>query len=613
MEQQQSIPKRKDVDPAATWSVEDLFAAEEDWEKAFEEVQDCPEVLGAYRGHLADGAATLFGFLKKSEEYERKILRLAGYAGLRGDEDTTEPTAQARKGRLYGWIARAQSAAAFSAPEILAIPDETLESMMEEEPGLRVYRRYFDQIRRRRAHTLSEAEEKLLAAAGEIAEGPQDIFEALVYADMKFPGVRDLSGTRYELTNGTYNTLMEKNEVSLRRNTFAQFYGEYGKHQNTLAAMLSAQVKQQVFFARARKYGSAREAALDENEVPLSVYDNLIAAVHDNMDAMYRYVRLRKKRMQREELHMYDIYVPLVPDSSRVIPFEEAKQEVLEATKVLGEEYSEVLARSFDERWMDIYENQGKRSGGYCSFTQVHPYVLLNYQDNLNSEFTLAHEMGHAMHSYLSDRYQPQVYSSYVIFVAEVASTCNEALLMQHLLGKTKDKKERAVLINYFLDQFRTTLYRQTMFAEFEKNIYETAERGESLTAEVLNREYLRLNREYYGPDMVMDPEIALEWARIPHFYYNFYVYQYATGFSAAIALSQRILTEGEPAVKDYLDFLKSGCSADPVTLLQRAGVDMTTAEPVNEALKVFGDLVDELDALLDDLDGNRKHGSKKK
>ncbi|MCD8054333.1 MAG: oligoendopeptidase F [Lachnospiraceae bacterium] len=602
MQKNHTIPKRAEVDPAATWAVEDLFPDEAAWEKAFEEVQDYPQAMQAFRGHLAEGGAALLDYLKTAEMYEKKILRLDGYASLRADEDTADTQAQARKGRLFAWLAQAESETAFALPELLAISDQRLEEEIAEEPELAGYRRYFTQKRRRKAHILSEPEEKLLAAAGEMGDAPQSIYGSLVYADMKFPSVRDMLGNRHELTNASYATLMQSHDEGLRKNTFVQLYEEYEKLQNTFAALLNAQVKQQLFFARARKYGSAREAALDRTEVPVSVYDNLLTAVHDNLEAMYRYVRLRKKRMRREDLHMYDVYVSLVPGSDRVIPFEEAKQDVLAATAVLGEEYSQALAEGFASRWIDVYENQGKRSGAYSSFSQVHPYVLLNYQDNLNSEFTVAHEMGHAMHSYLSHSHQPHVYSSYVIFVAEVASTCNEALLMQYLLQKTEDKKERAVLLNYFLEQFRTTVYRQAMFAEFEKIIYEKAEQGETLTADVLSGEYRRLNEVYYGPDMVIDDEIAMEWARIPHFYYNFYVYQYATGFAAAIALSQRILREGEPAVQDYLAFLSGGCSEDPISLLRRAGVDMTTPEPVQQALAWFGELVDELAALLEEL-----------
>ncbi|MDD6211765.1 MAG: oligoendopeptidase F [Clostridiales bacterium] len=599
MKNNQTIPKRADVDPAYTWSVEDLFAREEDWEQAFQEVKDYPEIIKRFQGRLGESAETLLQYLKTSEEYGRKILRLAGYANLRCDEDTANTEAQSRKGRFYSWMAQAESETAFEEPELLTIPRETLDSMMEQEPELAGYRRFFEKKLRRKEHVLSEAEEALLAGASELGDAPEDIYGSFLYADMKFPSVVDVEGKIHELTNGSYISLVQSQDAYLRKNAFSHYYQVYENYKNTLASMLNAQVKKEIFFARARKYPSAMEAALDRTEVPVSVYRNLISAVHSNMEPMYRYMNLRKKLLGVDTLHMYDIYVPLVPDSKKEIDFETAKREVVEATKILGEEYSRVLESGFQDRWVDVYENQGKRSGAYSSFTQEHPFVLLNYKDNLDSEFTLAHEMGHSMHSYFSHKYQPQAYSSYVIFVAEVASTCNEALLMQYLLKKNSDPAQRAILLNYFLEQFRSTVYRQTMFAEFEKDIYEKAEQGEVLTADALTKKYMDLNRLYYGQDVFLDEEIGMEWSRIPHFYYDFYVYQYSTGFAAAIALSQRILREGQPAVEDYLNFLKGGCSQDPISLLKMAGVDMTTNEPINQALEYFGELVDEFEELM--------------
>lgn len=376
-------------------------------------------------------------------------------------------------------------------------------------------------------------------------------------------------------------------------------YHTYDSYKNTCAATLGAQIKAVQFYAKARNYSSSLAAALDGTEVPEEVYHNLISAVHDNMHYMYDYVKLRKKLLGVDELHMYDLYTPIVPDVDMRITFEEAKETVLKALAPMGEEYLSILKKGFTERWIDVYENEGKTSGAYSAGARVHPYVLLNHKDTLNCMFTLAHEMGHAIHSYLSNKNQPVAYSDYVIFVAEVASTCNEALLMQYLLKNTEDKKKKAYLINYFLEQFRTTLYRQTMFAEFELKINELTAQGETLTAERLNKMYRELNELYFGNDVVIDHEIDLEWARIPHFYYNYYVYQYATGYSAAIALSQRILNEGEPAVKDYLGFLSGGCSADPITLLKGAGVDMTSSKPVADALKLFGELIEEMNELM--------------
>ena len=403
----------------------------------------------------------------------------------------------------------------------------------------------------------------------------------------------------HPVTHGSYIPLMQSQDRTLRKNAFTALYSVYDAYQNTAAAVLSAQVKALVFHARARRYPSTLEAALSATEVPTAVYHNLIAAVHENLPAMYRYVALRKKALGVEQLHMYDLYVPMVKNTTFHIPFEEAKRIVLEALAPMGEAYCNILKEGFANGWIDVYENVGKRSGAYSAGAKVHPYVLLNHKDTLDCMFTLAHEMGHAIHSYLSNSNQPTVYQDYVIFVAEVASTCNESLLMQHLLKITTDPAQKAYLINYFLEQFRGTVYRQTMFAEFELQINEMAQNGQSLTAETLCACYEALNRTYFGDEMVLDPEIRLEWARIPHFYYDYYVYQYATGFSAAIALSQRILREGEPAVQDYLQFLKGGCSADPISLLKGAGVDMATSKPITEALQLFDSLIDQLDELL--------------
>ena len=446
---------------------------------------------------------------------------------------------------------------------------------------------------------LTPAEEKLLAAAGEMANAPDTIYGMFSDADVTFPDAIDSEGNHHPLSQGTYISYMESPDRALRKSAFENLYRTYGSYKNTISAILAAQVKQLQFFADARKYSSAMEASLDVTNVPTEVYTNLIEAVHKNMDKMYRYVALRKKLLGVDELHMYDIYTPLVEDVAKKATIDEAKQTVYDALAPLGEDYRKVLKQGFDSRWIDVYENAGKRSGAYSAGAAVHPFVLLNYTGTLDSQFTLAHEMGHAMHSYLSTKHQTPLDADYVIFVAEVASTCNEALLMEYLLGKTTDKKERAYLINHFLEQFRTTLYRQTMFAEFELNIGKMAQEGTSLTPDVLNAEYRRLNRLYFGDGVVLDDEIDMEWMRIPHFYYNYYVFQYATGYAAAIALSRRILREGESAVKDYLGFLSGGCSKSPIDLLRGAGVDMSTTAPVEEALKLFDELIGEMEQLM--------------
>ncbi len=599
MPKDMKILKRSEMDPAACWNTADLYPTDEAWEAGFGACQGLADEAAAYRGRLGESAQTLYDYLSWSEQANQQVEKLFVYAFIKNDEDTANPVYQAMKGRCFSFVVQLSSAVAFEGPELVAIPDGDLERFYREKPELEKFRRYLDKARLEKDHVLSPAEENLLAAAGEVGQGPGGIFNAFHDADMRFPSVADSQGKEYALTNGSYISLMESGDRVLRENAFRAFYGVFSGSRNALAAMLNAEVRKNIFFARARKYDSALESALAPVEVPVSVYHNLIEAVHQNMDKMYRYMALRKKAMGLDELHMYDIYAAMLPEADQEIPFSQAREEVLEATGVLGEEYRQVLESSFDQRWMDIYENEGKRSGAYSIGSPVHPFVLLNHKDDLNSEFTLAHEMGHAMHSYLSTKNQPPVYAEYVLFVAEVASTCNEALLMQYLLKKTSDKKQRAVLINYFLEQFRTTLYRQTMFAEFELKIHQLAESGEALTAERLCQIYYDLNRLYYGEDVVLDREIEMEWSRIPHFYRRFYVYQYATGFSAAMALSRRILSGGEEAVKDYLKFLSGGCSTDPVSLLKIAGVDMSTPQPVNDALELFGELIDELEELL--------------
>ena len=599
MAKDMKILKRSEMDPNFCWNTADLYPDDQAWTAAFEAAKALPEEIAAYRGRLGESAETLYTYLCRLEEINRQVEQLFVYAFIRNDEDTANPTYQAMKGRCFSFIVQLSSAGSFEGPELVAIPQETLDRFYEEKPELEKFRRYLDRARLSRDHILSPAEENLLAAAAEVGSGPSDVYHAYNDADMKFPAVLDKDGESHALTNGSYISLMESGDRKLRENTFRAFYGVYDGNRNSLAAMLNAEVRKNVFFARARKYESALRGALQPVEVPEAVYHNLIEAVHQNMDKMYRYMALRKKIMGLDELHMYDLYANMIPEADQEITFEEAKEEVLGATAVLGEEYSAVLKQAFANRWIDIYENEGKRSGAYSIGSPVHPYVLLNHKNTLDSAFTLVHEMGHAMHSYLSNKNQPYIYSDYVLFVAEVASTCNEALLMQHLLKKTSDKRQRAVLINYFLEQFRTTLYRQTMFAEFELKIHQLAETGETLTAETLCKIYYDLNKLYYGEDVVVDKDIEMEWSRIPHFYRNFYVYQYATGFSAAMALSQRILREGESAVEDYLRFLSGGCSTDPVSLLKIAGVDVSTPQPVNEALALFGSLVEELEQLL--------------
>ena len=594
------IRKRSEIPVEDTWAIEDLFANDEAWEEALSQLAAQQPELVAYAGHLADSAEKLYEYLEKNEVGDTLAGRLANYCMRRSDVDTRNATYQAMVGKFMSVAVALGSATSFETPEIMAISDETLEGFYASCPKLERYRRYLTNLRRRKDHILSPAEEKLLAAAGEMAQAPDNVYGMFADADLTFADALDSNGEKHPVTQGSFVACMESPDRTLRKNAYESIYNGFGAFKNTAAGLLNAQNKQLKFFAEARKYPDAFTAALDRTNVPTSVYLNLIEAVHNNMDKMHRYVRLRKKLLGVDELHFYDVYAPLVSNVDKKIPFAESKQTVYDALAPLGEDYRKILKEGFESRWIDVYENEGKRSGAYSAGADVHPYVLLNYTGTLDSQFTLAHEMGHALHSYLSNKTQNPVDAHYVIFVAEVASTCNEALLMEHLLAKTTDKKERAYLINHFLEQFKGTLYRQTMFAEFELNIGKMVKEGQTLTADALCAEYRRLNELYFGPDMVVDDHIAMEWARIPHFYYNYYVFQYATGYSAAIALSRRILNEGEPAVKDYLNFLSGGCSKSPIDLLKGAGVDMTSPEPVAQALELFGQLLDEMEALVD-------------
>ena len=599
MSNSETIRARDQIPQEDTWALEDLYPSDESWEQALSALTARQSEAAAFAGKLGESGESLCAFLHLVEDVDGQSELLANYAMRKADQDTRNATYQAMVGKLMGVLTAVSAAFSFATPEIMAIPEEALEDFYKAAPGLERYRRYLNNERRRKAHTLSAAEERLLAAAGEMANAPETVFGSFLNADMRYPDAVDSEGKPHALSQSTFVPLEESSDRALRKSAYENLYNTLGGMRNTAAGLLDAQNKQQKFFAEARKYGSAREAAMDRTNVPVSVYDNLIEAVHQNMDKMHRYVRLRKKLLGVDELHFYDVYTPLLKDEPAKIPFAQAKQTVYDALYPLGDGYRAILKEGFENRWIDVYENQGKRGGAYSAGTKVHPFVLLNYSGSLDSQFTLAHEMGHALHSYLSNKHQNQIDSDYVIFVAEVASTCNEALLMEYLLKKTTDKKERVFLINHFLDQFKGTIYRQTMFAEFEKFMGAAVDAGQTLTADMLCAEYARLCKLYYGEDMVVDDQIAMEWARIPHFYYNYYVFQYATGYSAAIALSRRILREGENAVKDYLGFLSGGCSKSPIDLLKGAGVDMTSPAPVNDALKLFGELLDEMESLM--------------
>ena len=591
------LKERSELDPQFQWDLTPMFESDAAWETALDSLDADIESLAAFAGKLTD-AVTIGAYLDASTEVGRKVERLYCYASQRHDEDTRDDKAQSMYARIGSKYVKMAAALSFAQPEILSLPEETLTAIVND-PAVADYKFNLEDLLRGKPHTLTKAEEKLLASFGEVMSAPSEIYHNLEDADLLFDAVKDGSGETVEVTGSNFVPLEMSTDRTLRENAFHSYYKSYREHINTFAASYAGAIKAATAEAAARNYPSSRAMAMAGENVPAEVYDNLVATVRKHIPAMYRYVRLRKKMLGVDALHFYDVYAPLVGDLKKSYSYETAQEMVLKAVAPLGEDYQATVRKAYAERWIDVYENKGKRGGAYSAGQIVHPYVLLNYKGTLDSEFTLAHEMGHAMHSYLSTKNQEPVDREYVIFVAEVASTCNESLLMQHLLKKTQDKKTRAYLINYFLEQFRTTLYRQTMFAEFELKINELVQNGGSLTAEGLNKIYHDLNVFYYGDAVVVDDLIDREWARIPHFYYNYYVFQYSTGFSAAMALSERILSEGEPAVKDYLNFLSGGCSMPPIELLKLAGVDLSTPAPIHQALELFDQLIDQLDELL--------------
>lgn len=590
---------REEIDAKDKWAIEDLYASDEAWTADYNRLKEMIPKLTVFRGRLGEGAKTLLAMQRTSDELNELAEKIYVYANQKLHENTDNGIYQNLSGQAQSLLIQLGEAGAYIEPELMELPEGTVERYLEENKELQAYRQYFENMMRQREHVLGRELEELLASVGELAEAPKDIFSMFNNADIRFPEITGEDGKPVEVTHGRFISLLQSRDRNVRRDAFGALYSVYGKYRNTLAAAYRANVKQEVFYARVRKYGSDLEAALDGSHIPVSVYDNLIAAVHESLPLMHRYVAIRKRLLDVDELHMYDLYVPMVPDAGRRISFEEAKEMVLAGLKPMGEEYLNLLKKGFAERWIDVYENQGKRSGAYSwGAYGTHPYVLLNYEENLNNVFTLAHEMGHALHSWYSDEHQPYIYAGYKIFVAEVASTCNEALLIHDLIEKTDDPAQKMYLINYFLEQFRTTLFRQTMFAEFEKITHGLQENGETLTADRLCEIYYGLNQEYFGENICIDREIEMEWARIPHFYTPFYVYQYATGFSAAIALSGRILEKGESAVEEYKKFLKGGSSMYPLDLLRMAGVDMERKEPVEDALKIFAQYLDEMERL---------------
>lgn len=594
------VKDRKDIDVKDTWNLESIYANNELWEEDYAALEKDAAEFAKLKGAIEADVSKIPAVLDAYYGLHRRLSKLSVYARMRFDQDTADSTYQTMAAKIGSLGVKIGAASAFVEPEILSYSKEQLEAAEKENERTAYYGRKIEEMLRGQEHTLDAEKEELLAAAGDMAEAPDDIFSVLMNADMKYPDIVLEDGTHLPLTNSTYISYMELPDRAVREGAFKTLYGQIASLKNTFAAIYRGNLKQAKFYAQSRKYSSARAMYLADSNVPESVYDNLLSAVHEALPMMYRYVAVRKKVLGVDKLHMYDVYTPIVAAQNQTYEFEQAKQMVLEALKPMGEDYLSHVREGLENRWIDIYPNKGKKGGAYswgCYDSQ--PFILLNYTKNLDSVFTLIHEMGHSIHSYYSRTAQDYAYSDYKIFVAEVASTCNECLLMHDLLKKTTDKEQRKYLLNHYLDSFKGTLFRQTMFAEFEKNAHEYCAQGKPLTAEALSQMYLELNQKYFGPDMEKDEEIAYEWMRIPHFYTPFYVYQYATGYSAAVALSAKILKEGKPAVDAYMSFLKGGESKDPIDLLKMAGVDMTTEKPVADALALFGELVTELETLV--------------
>lgn len=606
-----ALPKRSDIPREQTWNLESIYQSDQQWEQDFKQLEATIPQLEQFAGTLGQDAETLLDGLQQRDEAGKLVQQLYVYANLRQTEDLTNPTYQALSDRVTSLYTRFGAATAFFEPEILAIPDARLDEFLQQVDALQVYKFALDELRRQKAHIRSAEVEALLAAAGEIAGAPETIYDRLNDADLKFPVIKDDKGNDVELTHGRYVPIfMESKNREVRKTAFEAMYNAYKGIRNTTGTALSSHIRGQIFYAKARNYRSSLEAALDPHAIPTSVYTNLIETVNNNLQHLHRYMQLRKRLLRLDELRMYDLYVPLVPDVEFKYSYDQAREIVLGGLAPLGESYTGTMRNGlYEGRWVDVYENVGKRSGAFSwgAYT-TQPFILMNYQDNLNNVFTLAHELGHSMHSYYTRGTQPFVYGNYTIFVAEVASTLNEQLLTDHLLKTTDDRMLQMYVLNHQIEEFRTTLYRQTMFAEFEYEAHRRIEAGEAMTADSFSEFYLDLNKRYFGPDVVMDDLIALEWSRIPHFYSSFYVYQYATGLSASAALSQQILTEGRPAVDRYINFLKGGSSKTSIDLLKGAGVDMTSPEPVAQACAVFGELVTQMEQLADTMESERRN-----
>ena len=596
----QTLTKRSDIAKEYTWDLESIYPTNDDWENSFKKLEQGLPELEALKGTLAQSGQALLMVLQTRDVLFEELETLYVYASMRRDEDTTNSVYLGMFDRAMQLLVRASTAISYVEPEILALPQVTLDTFVQETSGLSLYRQQLDDINRNRPHVRTAEVEAVLAAAGEISEVPDSVFSMIDNADLKLPQIQNEKGEEVQLTKGNYLVYIRNTGRRVRTDAFEGMHGTFLKQRNTIAATLAGQVKGNIFFTRQRGFGSSRERALARNNIPVSVYDNLVETVSEHIHLLNRYMKLRKRLLQLDELHMYDLYVPIVKETADEISYTEACDTVVTALAPLGENYTSILQQAFKERWIDVYETPGKRGGAYSGGGyKTRPFILLNFQNKRDSMYTLAHELGHSMHSYFSRSHQPFQYGDYTIFVAEVASTLNEGLLTEYLLKTTDDPTVRLAILNHSLEDLRGTLFRQTMFAEYEQQIHSQAEQGQPLTADSLSTMYRAINEKFYGGEAVIDELIDIEWARIPHFYYNFYVYQYATGISAACALVQQILHEGQPAVHRYLKFLSSGSSDYSIELLKKAGVDMTSPEPVRQALQLFDSHLTQMEELL--------------
>lgn len=595
-----TVPSRSEIAEEHKWNLEAIYSQDGQWEDDFTALSPLVQKMEDYKGRMGESAATLLEAFQLRDRIGEQMSRLFSYARMRRDEDNTNAHYQALTDRAQGLWTRVQEATAYLNPELLEIGADKIEVFMQENDNLRLYDHELDDLFREAKHMLSEREEALLAGVGELSSGPETTYDMLTSADMTYGTIKDEEGAEVELSQGRYFRYVRSSDRRVREDAFHTFHTAFHKNRNTIASTYSTQVKSDIFHARTRKYGSALEASLSHDNIPVSVYTGLIDAVHENLPLMERYLQLRKRILGLDELHMWDLHVPLVPEADEEIPYERATEMVTDAVAPMGKDYLAGVRLGFSSRWTDVFETNNKTPGAYSwGVYGVHPFMLLNYQDNLRDVFTLAHEMGHSMHTYYSFKTQPFVYSEYTLFVAEVASTLNEEMLIHHLLETTESRNVKLAVVNYSLEQFRTTLFRQTMFAEYEKLAHERVEAGEALTAELLSQIHYDLNKLYHGTGIVVDEDVAIEWARIPHFYHSFYVYKYSTGISAAVALSQQIINEGQPAVDRYITFLSKGGSDYSINLLREAGVDMTSPQPVRQALYMFGKRLDQMEELL--------------